>query len=287
MTCLFYRSGEHTRIKARSADQKKHNKTLTHVFHNPHVSCVWCAASRWLKSCRANPPEGGADTNTPPPASWCCEPQAGAAAVGRTCRSVWDDAVACAPSELCWSSLESAPPACGPAQTSHLQPIKAHSCATVLRQKMYRTLTDFLKISPGLKSTKYLRQTNSCLSNWSAFSLDTRSWVLETRPLSVAPAWVRMVDTSICSTMTQSSDHNKSLCKTCIFPSLWYIYVTFRLYLLSWDQINAALFAVGHLSTEVIQDKQLAPAALQQHHLVLHLLDTRVSGVFRIQWRPS
>lgn len=45
----------------------------------------------------------------------------------------------------------------------------------------------------------------------------------------------------------------------------------FGLYLLSWDQINAALFAVGHLSAEVIQDKQLTPAALQQHHLVLHL----------------
>lgn len=43
------------------------------------------------------------------------------------------------------------------------------------------------------------------------------------------------------------------------------------LHLLSRDKIYAALLAVGHLSTEVIQDQQLAPAALQQHHLVLHL----------------
>ncbi|TNN43798.1 hypothetical protein EYF80_046005 [Liparis tanakae] len=40
----------------------------------------------------------------------------------------------------------------------------------------------------GLKSTKCLRQTNSCLSNWKAFSLDTKSWVLDTRLLSVTPA---------------------------------------------------------------------------------------------------
>lgn len=44
-------------------------------------------------------------------------------------------------------------------------------------------------------------------------------------------------------------------------------------YLLSCDQIYAPLFAVGHLSTEVVQDQQLAPTALQQHHLVLHLCE--------------
>lgn len=47
--------------------------------------------------------------------------------------------------------------------------------------------------------------------------------------------------------------------------------VNVKLYLLSCDQIYAALFAVGHLSTEVIQDQQLTPTALQKHHLVLYL----------------
>lgn len=42
-------------------------------------------------------------------------------------------------------------------------------------------------------------------------------------------------------------------------------------HLLSCDQIYATLFAVGHLSTEVVQDQQLTPTALQEHHLVLHL----------------
>lgn len=44
-----------------------------------------------------------------------------------------------------------------------------------------------------------------------------------------------------------------------------------KLHLLSSDQIYATLFAVGHLSTEVVQNQQLTPTALQQHHLVLHL----------------
>lgn len=42
-------------------------------------------------------------------------------------------------------------------------------------------------------------------------------------------------------------------------------------HLLSSDQVDAALSAVGHLSTQVIQDQQLTPAALQQNHLILHL----------------
>lgn len=53
------------------------------------------------------------------------------------------------------------------------------------------------------------------------------------------------------------------------------VIVKYKLYLLSSDQIYAALFAIGHLSTEVIQDQKLAPAALQQHHLVLHLWEVQ------------
>lgn len=140
-----------------------------------------------------------------------------------------------------------------------------------------------MKSSPGLNSTKYLRQTNSCLSNWSAFSLDTRSWVLDTRPLSVTPAWEIMVDTSIYIRMRERwwSDFQVSVQSIMIHnihPKIFLMIIRAafcafngKLYLLSCDQIYAALFAIGHLSTEVIQDQQLTPTALQQHHLVLHL----------------
>lgn len=55
--------------------------------------------------------------------------------------------------------------------------------------------------------------------------------------------------------------------------------VNSKLYLLSCDQIYAALFAIGDLSTEVIQDKQLTPTALQQHHLVLYLRECEKKNV--------
>lgn len=125
--------------------------------------------------------------------------------------------------------------------------------------------------SPGLNSTKYLRQTNSCLSKWSAFSLETRSWALDTRPLSVAPAWDMMVDTSICSQGHFREKKKKKRPNKQTNIGGVAAEAVGAPHLLTCDQVYAALLAVGHLPAQVIEDQQLAPAALQQHHLVLHL----------------
>lgn len=41
--------------------------------------------------------------------------------------------------------------------------------------------------------------------------------------------------------------------------------------LLSCNQVDAAISPISHLPAQMIQDQQFAPAALQQHHLILHL----------------
>lgn len=50
-----------------------------------YLMCAWHATFQWAASCRVDHPADGADIDTPPPADWCCAPQADGATAGQTC----------------------------------------------------------------------------------------------------------------------------------------------------------------------------------------------------------
>lgn len=79
--------------------------------------------------------------------------------------------------------------------STDLTSAKHMTLTTLVQQGLFRLKGK--RNPPGLKRTRYLRHTNSSLSSCSDLNLETRSWALDTKLLRVAPAWLRMVDTSI------------------------------------------------------------------------------------------